>query len=395
MDNEPLLFTLSFLLFAKNETTITCNRGDLVSELKRTPLFPIYEQYGAPRVIDFGGWELPVQFYGIQKEHDAVRQRAGLFDVSHMGEVIVTGLFAEAYVQRLTTNDVTRLQNGQAQYSLMCYEDGGVVDDLLVYRLAADRFMLVINASNIDKDIEWMRQHLLEDVQLDNISDKTALLALQGPAAEQILSKVSPVSVNELKGFSFLPDVEIGGVHAIVSRTGYTGEDGFELYVDAADAAALWTFLMEAGEEYGLLAVGLGARDTLRFEAKLPLYGQELSASISPLEASVGFFVKLDKGDFIGREALVNQKASGIPRKLVGIEMIDRGIPRSHYPVYAGDRQIGEVTTGTQSPTLKRNLGLALIEAEFSQLGTEVWVEIREKRLKAVVVKAPFYKRST
>ncbi|NHN33457.1 glycine cleavage system aminomethyltransferase GcvT [Paenibacillus agricola] len=370
-----------------------------MSELKRTPLFSIYKQYGDARVIDFGGWELPVQFHGIQKEHDAVRQRAGLFDVSHMGEVIVTGVFAEAYVQRLTTNDVTKLQIGQAQYSLMCYENGGVVDDLLVYRLAVDRFMLVINASNIDKDVEWMRQQLFEDVKLENISDHTALLALQGPAAATIISKVVPAAVaatiNELKGFTFLPEVEIEGVKALVSRTGYTGEDGFELYVDAADAVTVWTLLMAAGEEHGLLAIGLGARDTLRFEAKLPLYGQELSSTISPLEASVGFFVKLDKGDFIGRNALINQKANGVPRKLVGIEMIDRGIPRSHYPVYADGRQIGEVTTGTQSPTFKRSLGLALVEAEYSALGTEIWVEIREKQLKAVVVKAPFYKRST
>lgn len=364
-----------------------------MSDLKRTPLFPIYKQYGTPRVIDFGGWELPVQYTGIQKEHDAVRQQAGLFDVSHMGEVMITGLHAEAYVQKLTTNDVTKLTNGQAQYSLMCNEAGGVVDDLLVYRLEADRFMLVINASNIDKDMEWLQSHLIEGVQLNNISEQTALLALQGPAAEAILREVTSVPVQELKAFSFLPDVEIGGLKALVSRTGYTGEDGFELYVAAEHAIEVWTLLMEAGEAYGLQPVGLGARDTLRFEAKLPLYGQELSALVSPLEASVGFFVKLDKGDFIGREALIRQKESGIPRKLVGIEMVDRGIPRSHYPVYADDRLIGEVTTGTQSPTLKRNLGLALIEAGYSGLGTEVWVEIREKRLKAIVVKAPFYKR--
>ncbi|MEK3720363.1 glycine cleavage system aminomethyltransferase GcvT [Paenibacillus sp. FSL H8-0034] len=364
-----------------------------MSDLKRTPLFPIYTQYGTPRVIDFGGWELPVQFTGIQKEHDAVRHQAGLFDVSHMGEVTITGVNAEAYVQKLTTNDVTKLSNGQAQYSLMCNEAGGVVDDLLVYRLEADRFMLVINASNIDKDMEWLQSHLIEGVQLNNISEQTALLALQGPAAEEILRKVTSVPVHELKAFSFLTDVELGGLKALVSRTGYTGEDGFELYVAAEHAIEVWTLLMEAGEAYGLQPVGLGARDTLRFEAKLPLYGQELSALVSPLEASVGFFVKLDKGDFIGREALIRQKESGIPRKLVGIEMVDRGIPRSHYPVYADDRLIGEVTSGTQSPTLKRNLGLALIEAGYSGLGTEVWVEIREKRLKAIVVKAPFYKR--
>ncbi|NOU95728.1 glycine cleavage system aminomethyltransferase GcvT [Paenibacillus sp. LMG 31456] len=366
-----------------------------MSGLKRTPLFPIYKQYGTPRVIDFGGWELPVQFYGIQKEHEAVRQRAGLFDVSHMGEVMVTGKDAQTFLQQLTTNDVSKLEDGQAQYSLMCYEDGGVVDDLLVYRLSGERFMLVINASNIDKDVEWMRQQLTGDVTLDNISEQTALLALQGPAAEIILSKLMSATLQELRGFSFLPDTKVGGFKALVSRTGYTGEDGFELYINSGDAQALWTCLMEAGEEHGLMAAGLGARDTLRFEAKLPLYGQELSAGISPLEASLGFFVKLDKGDFTGREALLKQKENGVPRRLVGIEMIDRGIPRSHYPVYAEGRQIGEVTTGTQSPTLKQSLGLALIDAEYSKLGTEVWVEIREKQLKAVVVKAPFYKRDS
>ncbi|MCR8636734.1 glycine cleavage system aminomethyltransferase GcvT [Paenibacillus radicis (ex Xue et al. 2023)] len=364
-----------------------------MSGLKRTPLFPIYKQYGAPRVIDFGGWELPVQFYGIQKEHEAVRQRAGLFDVSHMGEVMVTGRDALTYLQNLTVNDVSKLMDGQAQYSLMCYEDGGVVDDLLVYRLSQERFMLVINASNIEKDVEWMQQQLTGDVTLDNISEQTALLAIQGPAAEKILGKLTSAPLKELKGFSFISDTVVGGFKALVSRTGYTGEDGFELYINSSDAQALWEQIMEAGEEQGLMAAGLGARDTLRFEAKLPLYGQELSAGISPLEASLGFFVKLDKGDFIGRAALVKQKEEGVPRKLVGIEMIDRGIPRSHYPVYADGKLVGEVTTGTQSPTLKQNLGLALIDTEYSKLGTEVWVEIREKQLKAVVVKAPFYKR--
>ncbi|TDG00453.1 glycine cleavage system aminomethyltransferase GcvT [Paenibacillus piri] len=366
-----------------------------MTELKRTPLFPVYKQYGEPRIIDFGGWELPVQFYGIQKEHEAVRQRAGLFDVSHMGEVMVEGQGAEAYLQRLTTNDVTRLQDGQAQYSLMCYEDGGIVDDLLVYRLAASAFMLVINASNTENDLAWMKRQLAGDeaVKLTDISRQTALLALQGPAAASILSTLTKEPVEALRSFAFLPDIEVGGVRALVSRTGYTGEDGFELYINASDAQALWARLSEAGEPSGLIVCGLGARDTLRFEARLPLYGQELSSAVSPLEASLGKFVKLDKGGFIGREALARQKEAGIPRKLVGIEMIDRGIPRSHYPVYADDRQIGEVTSGTQSPTLKRNLGLALIDAAFALPGTEVWVEIRGKRLKASVVPTPFYKR--
>ncbi|TBL80574.1 glycine cleavage system aminomethyltransferase GcvT [Paenibacillus thalictri] len=361
---------------------------------KKTPLYGTYAKYGSPRIVDFGGWALPVQFSGIQKEHEAVRERAGLFDVSHMGEVLVTGKQAEAYLQQLTTNDVSALEDGQAQYSLMCYPDGGVVDDLLVYRISADHFMLVINASNIEKDIDWMLRHLLDDVTLQNISEETALLALQGPSAEAILQKAMDAELSGLTGFRFLPDAQVCGVNAIVSRTGYTGEDGFELYVKSGDAPGLWDRLMELGASHGLEPAGLGARDTLRFEARLPLYGHELSASISPLEADLGFFVKLGKNDFIGKDALVRQKSEGVPRKLVGIEMIDRGIPRGGYPVYADGQLIGEVTTGTQSPTLKRNLGLALIDAKYSALGAKVQVEIREKRLEAVVIKAPFYKRT-
>ncbi|WP_442601926.1 glycine cleavage system aminomethyltransferase GcvT [Paenibacillus sp. KN14-4R] len=366
-----------------------------MSELKRTPLFPLYAAHESARCIDFGGWELPVHFSSIQKEHDAVRQQAGLFDVSHMGEVIVTGQFAEAYLQNLTTNDVSKLKDNQAQYSLMCYPDGGVVDDLLVYRLSADKFMLVINASNIEKDLDWMNQHLIGDVVLENISDQTALIALQGPNAETILSQVTSTDLQGIASFHFAPEAIVCGITALVSRTGYTGEDGFEIYVPAQDAAVIWEGLLHAGQEHGLVPAGLGARDTLRFEAKLPLYGQELSATISPLEANIGFFVKLDKEAFIGRDALLEQKTNGPRRKLVGIEMIDRGIPRSHYPVYVDGQLIGEVTTGTQSPTLKRNLGLALIHTEFSKVDTEVYVEIRDKQLKAKVVPAPFYKKSS
>lgn len=360
--------------------------------LKRTPLFPVYAGHGA-RVIDFGGWELPVQFSGIQKEHDAVRQQAGLFDVSHMGEVKVSGADALAYLQKLTTNDVAKLEPGQCQYSLMCYPTGGVVDDLLVYKISDDMYMLVINASNIDKDLDWMRGQLSGAVQLTNHSDETAMLALQGPNAERILRKVTAAPVGDLRVFRFLAGVDAGGIQALISRTGYTGEDGFELYVAAKDAVALWHLLLEAGKDEGLVPAGLGARDTLRFEARLPLYGQELSADITPLEAGLGVFVKLDKGNFIGREVLAKQKAEGIPRKLVGIEIVERGIPRSHYPVYGDGRKIGEVTTGTQSPTFKTNVGLALLDVAYTALGTEVFVEIRGAQVKAKVVATPFYKR--
>lgn len=362
-------------------------------ELKRTPLYPLYANYPGARCIDFGGWDLPVQFSGIQKEHEAVRNQAGLFDVSHMGEFMVTGSFAEAFLQQLTTNDVSKLSDGQAQYTLMCYPTGGVVDDLLVYRFSANQYLVVVNASNIDKDYEWMREHLIEDVTIENISSELALLALQGPHAAAIMALVTDYDCNPLAPFHFAKDVSVGGVKALISRTGYTGEDGYEIYVSANHAADVWKTLMDQGEPLGLIPAGLGARDTLRFEARLPLYGQELSNTISPLEAGVGFFVKLNKGEFIGREALMDQKANGLTRKMVGIEMIDRGIPRTHYPIYAYDKCIGEVTTGTQSPTLKRNLGLALIDANYTEIGTEVWVEIRGKRLKAEVIKTPFYKR--
>ena len=364
-----------------------------MSSLQRTPLYPLYSDFPSVRCIDFGGWELPVQFHGIVREHEAVRRQAGLFDVSHMGEFMVIGPNAEAFLQKMTTNDVSKLSTGQAQYTLMCYEDGGTVDDLLIYKLSDHRFMLVVNASNIDKDYKWLTDHLLSDVDVINVSAETALIALQGPGSAAIMSKVSSTPLEELASFHFIENADVCGTTAILSRTGYTGEDGFEIYCSTDDAAAIWKGLLAAGESEGLIPAGLGARDTLRFEAKLPLYGQELSETISPLEAGLGFFVKLDKGAFVGRETLARQKSEGVPRKLVGVELIDRGIPRSHYPVYAGDSRIGEITSGTQSPTSKRNLGLALIDSSYASIDTELTVEIRGKRLKAKVVKTPFYKK--
>ncbi|WP_145332641.1 glycine cleavage system aminomethyltransferase GcvT [Paenibacillus xylanexedens] len=367
-----------------------------MSDLLRTPLFPLYAQYEGVRCIDFGGWELPVQFSGIQKEHEAVRERAGLFDVSHMGEFTVTGEQAEAFLQHMTTNDVTAIVQGQAQYTLMCYPDGGVVDDLLIYKLAEQHYMLVVNASNIDKDWAWLQEHIVPGVNMTNDSEQTALLALQGPLAVDILSKVtgSEVDARSIEPFRFVQHAEVCGVKLLLSRTGYTGEDGFELYVAADQAALVWNGLMEAGADVGLVPAGLGARDTLRFEAKLPLYGQELSPTISPLEAGLGMFVKLNAGPFIGHQALLQQKNDGPARKLIGIEVLERGIPRPHYPIYAGGVQIGEVTTGTQSPTLKRNLGLALIDSNYAAIGTPLEIEIRGKKLKAEVVKTPFHKRT-
>ncbi|EZP76128.1 glycine cleavage system aminomethyltransferase T [Parageobacillus genomosp. 1] len=362
--------------------------------LKRTPLFPVYERYGA-KTIDFGGWELPVQFSSIKEEHEAVRMRAGLFDVSHMGEFVVKGSGSLAFLQKMMTNDVAKLTDGRAQYTLMCYEDGGTVDDLLIYKKADGEYLLVVNAANIEKDFAWLNEHAFGDVQLENVSAEIAQLALQGPLAEQVLQKLTNIDLSTLKFFTFQDNVDLQGVKALVSRTGYTGEDGFEIYCCAEDAIALWEAILEAGKEEGVIPCGLGARDTLRFEAALPLYGQELSKDITPIEAGLGFAVKTNKEmDFIGKDVLKQQKEEGTARKLVGIEMIDKGIPRHGYKVFANGEEIGFITTGTQSPTLKKNIGLALLKAEFAGLGSEVEVEIRGKRLKAKVIATPFYKRA-
>lgn len=365
----------------------------MVEGLKRTPLYPLYGKYGA-KLVDFGGWELPVQFSSILEEHEAVREKAGLFDVSHMGEVDVKGSDSLKYIQKLITNDASKLVDGKALYSPMCYPDGGTVDDLLVYRYTEDHYLIVINASNIEKDVEWMKQNLEGDVELKNISDQVSQLALQGPLAEQVLQKLTDFDLSTIGFFNFQGDVDLKGMKGLVSRTGYTGEDGFEIYLPNEEAPKLWDMILDAGKDEGVLPCGLGARDTLRFEAKLPLYGQELAKDITPIEAGLGFFVKLDKGEFNGREVLAEQKENGAPRKLVGIEMIDRGIPRTYYPVYSGDELIGEVTTGTQSPSLKKNVGLALIKSEYAVMGNELQVEIRNKKLKAQIVKTPFYKKN-
>ncbi|MBL0387017.1 glycine cleavage system aminomethyltransferase GcvT [Tumebacillus sp. ITR2] len=363
-----------------------------MDHLKKTPLFEVYPNYGG-KIIDFGGWALPVQYAGILDEHEAVRERAGLFDVSHMGEITIQGPDALANIQNLITNDASKLANGQALYSPMCFENGGCVDDLLVYKKGDGNYLLVVNAANIEKDFDWMKSHQFGDVSIENRSADIAQLALQGPIAEQVLQNMTTTDLSEIKYYWFAENVDVAGVSCLVSRTGYTGEDGFELYCDAKDVAKLWDSILAAGKEQGVLPIGLGARDTLRFEARLPLYGQEISADISPLEAGLGFFVKLDKGDFIGREALAKQKEEGVARKLVGFEMTERGIPRTHYEIQVDGQKIGETTTGTMGPTVKKNIGLGLIDVQFATIGQEIDVIIRNKPVKAVIVKTPFYKR--
>jgi aminomethyltransferase len=364
--------------------------------MKQTPLNAVHKALGA-RMVPFGGWEMPVQYAGVIEEHLAVRERAGLFDVSHMGEIEVRGADALALVQRLTTNDASRLVDGQVQYSALCYPDGGVVDDVTLYRSSASHFLFCVNASNTDKDFAWMQQVHAESgirgATLTNRSAEFAQLALQGPRAAAILARLTTTPLGSIRYYHFGRG-EVAGVQALISRTGYTGEDGFELYTPAAAAVDLWNRLMEAGQADGLVPIGLGARDTLRLEKGYALYGHELSSTISPLEAGLGWIVKLEKGDFVGRDALLRQQAAGIPRRLVALLMEERGIPREGYPVFAGERQVGSVTSGTMSPTLKVGIALALVETPCATLGAELLVGIRDRKLRAKIVKPPFVKKS-
>ncbi|MGI6093493.1 MAG: glycine cleavage system aminomethyltransferase GcvT [Veillonellaceae bacterium] len=360
---------------------------------RQTPLYDTHVKYGG-KMVEFGGWLLPVQYSGIIEEHQAVRQKAGLFDVSHMGEVLVKGPDALAYLQRLVANDVSKIADTQIQYTPMCYSNGGTVDDLLIYKRSNEEYFLVINAANIDKDWNWMQENSVGfNIELINLSDETALLALQGPLAETILSKLTDAPLGELRFYWFMPQITVAGKSVMISRTGYTGEDGFEIYCQPQDAEYLWEALMEAGRPLGLMPAGLGCRDTLRFEAALPLYGHELSADITPVEAGIGKFVAINKGDYNGSDVLVQQKTVGPARKIVGFVMTGRGIPRADYSVVYEGRRIGKVTTGSYAPSLDKNLGLALVETEYSKVGQHFDIEIRGKYIAAEVIAKPFYKR--
>jgi len=360
---------------------------------KKTPLYDLHVASGA-KMIGFGGWLMPVQYTGILEEHAAVRTKAGLFDVSHMGDIKITGQQAEEMINFLITNDVTKTAVNQILYSPMCYPTGGVVDDLLVYRLALDEYILVVNAANSDKDFAWISEQAKNyHVQVKNISDKVAQLAIQGPRAEQILQKLTLTKLSGIRYYWLQRDVSINGISCLLSRTGYTGEDGFEIYCNAGDAVGLWKALLEIGKPDGLVSVGLGARDTLRFEAGLPLYGHELSETISPLEAGLDKFIKLDKKSFIGQEALREAVNNGITRKLVGIEMVGKGIARAGYVCQQFGRPVGLVTSGSYAPTLDKNFALALLEGDLAMAGIRLDVEIRDKPVEAIVVKKPFYVR--
>jgi aminomethyltransferase len=362
---------------------------DDAANLKKTPLNGVEHELGG-KMVDFGGWELPVQFSGILEEHAAVREHVGLFDVSHMGELTVKGPDALTLLQRATCNDVSKLVNGRAQYTGLLYPTAGFVDDILIYQNAPDDFFIVVNASNSDKDYEWIADAAKGmDVEVRNVSADYAQLALQGPEAERLLQPMTDVALPSIKYYHFGTG-SVDGVPAIVSRTGYTGEDGFEIYVAPSEGPRIMRKLIDAGTK----PCGLGARDTLRLEAKMALYGNDIDETTTPLEADLGWIVKVDKGDFFGRDVLQREKSEGPRRKLVGFEMVDRGIGRHGYPVVDGSEEIGVVTSGTHSPTLKKALGLAYLPLDKTAPGTEFMVLIRGKETRARVVPTPFYKRA-
>ena len=365
--------------------------------MRRTPLYDRHLAAGA-RLIPFAGWEMPVQYVGILQEHHAVRNNAGLFDLGHMGQVSVGGPDALTFLQAVTTNDASVLGPGQAQYSLLPNEHGGVIDDIIVYRQPdGDGYFVVVNASTREKDVTWLQTQRAKrpelDVNLTDVSDETGMIAIQGPNANDIVQSVTDIDLSPLPAFAWTA-AKVAGIPLMIARTGYTGEDGFEFFPDIAEVDRLWDALVEAGRTVGVSPIGLGARDTLRLEARMPLYGNEMDDTISPLEAGLGWAVKLDKGEFIGRDAISTMKEHGAPRRTVGFKLTARsGAPRSHYPVHVNGKEVGWVTSGAMSPTLGENIGLALIERDCAGIGNPLEIEIRGKNVPAVQIKTPFYKR--
>ena len=358
---------------------------------KKTPLYETHVAEGG-KIVPFAGYLLPVQYgAGVVAEHKAVRTACGLFDVSHMGEVTFTGPGALATLNHLLTNDFTSMADGRARYSVMCYEDGGCVDDVIVYRFGPESYYVVVNAANKDKDVTWMQRHLLPETEMCDISASVAQLALQGPNAPQILAKLVASEYIPAKYYTGVCNAQLHGMSCMISRTGYTGEMGYEIYSAAEDGPAVWKLLREAGEEFGLIPCGLGARDTLRLEAAMPLYGHEMDESISPLEAGLGFAVKLDKEEFIGKEALV---AAGQPTRVrVGLWATGRGVIREGQDVFIGEERIGVTTSGTHCPHVKHAVAMALVDARRAAIGTAVEVDVRGRRVAAEIVKLPFYTR--
>ncbi len=361
------------------------------AEIRKTPLNDAHRALGA-KMVDFGGWDMPVEYSGILAEHTAVRERVGLFDVSHMGEIEIRGPQALELVEHVTSNRAASLEDGQAQYSGLLNERGGFIDDLLVHRMDENRYFLCVNAGNQDRDFEWIRDHNSFEAEVEFQSHLWAQLAIQGPKGLETLQKLTGADLSAIHYYWFTLG-EVSGASAVIARTGYTGEDGFEIYVQAEEAERLWGEVLEAGKEFGILPCGLGARNTLRLEAAMALHGHEISEDVTPYEANLGWIVKLKKGDFLGRDALVKQKAEGVKRKTVGFEMRGRGIGRDGYRVFAEGSDVGYVTSGGPSPTLDKNIGIAMVPAEMAEPGRAIEIEIRTRRVEAETVATPFYSR--
>ncbi len=363
--------------------------------MKRTPLYEEHLRLGG-KMVEFAGWEMPVQYSGVVAEHVAVRERVGLFDVSHMGEIWVTGASAERALDLLTCNRVSALYDGKAQYSAILNEQGGVIDDIIIYRFSSERYLLCVNASNADRDFEWLVARNTTDAVFTNVSTEYGQIAVQGPRAIELLAPlVRSCDLTQVKSFHFI-ETELLGTNVIIARTGYTGEDGVEIFVPAAKTADLWRLLLEHGEPYGVVPCGLGARDSLRLEAALPLHGHELAADISALESGLGWIIKFDKGEFVGRDELLKQRERGPKRKLVGLFLTEAGIARQGDTVDAADGRgtIGMVTSGTKTPTVQRALALALVDSAMSTVDTKVVCVVRGRTISAVVVPLPFYRRT-
>ncbi len=362
-----------------------------VSKLKTTPLNAVHRALGA-RMVDFGGWDMPIEYSGVISEHLAVRNGVGVLDVSHMGEIEIRGPQAVNLVDFVTSNSASSLQDGQAQYSGLLYPNAGFVDDLIVHRISAHHYFLCVNASNQEKDFDWMTSHNQFDAEVEFASAKYVQLAIQGPKALATLSKLTDTDISSIRYYWFVQG-KVLGVPAIIARLGYTGEDGFEIYVPPNEGERIWKAVLDAGSEFGIVPCGLGARNTLRLEAAMSLYGHEIDDATSPYEVGLGWIVKLQKGDFIGRDVLLKQKEQGVQRKLVGIEMRGRGIARDGYRVLADGEPVGHVTSGSPAPFLKKNIALCLLSTTKVEPGTKLEVDIRQKLVEAEVVRLPFYSR--
>ena len=362
----------------------------ITTNLKATPLLGLHKELGA-KLVPFVGWNMPIQFAGVLSEHICVRERVGLFDVSHMGEIEVKGKDAKNFLQFLLSNNVEKMFDGSILYSLMCYETGGVVDDLLAYRFSENHYFLCVNASNSDKDYDWIARHASSfNVNIKNTSSETSQLALQGPDAKNVLQSLCDISLDDLSYYNFRKGM-VNNVESLISRTGYTGEDGFELYLSPEKVSEVFRSLMEQGRSYGIQPIGLGARDTLRIEMGYPLYGNEIDNNPTPLDAGLGWVIKFDKGEFLGRGSLLKQKEQGSPRrKLVGLKLLTRGVPRAHYQVFKNGESVGEVTSGTFSPTLNTGVGLCYVPSEYSDVGNHLDVKIRDQLVAAEVIQLPF-----